>query len=68
MGPPKDKVIQFEPRWTRARARQMEEEQQQAQNKNDTRMEELIITNNIKALIKMDQEKWDAHLNKTGPS
>jgi len=27
MGPPKDKIIQFEPRWTRARAAQMEEEQ-----------------------------------------
>ncbi len=27
MGPPKDKIIQFEPRWTRACAAQMEEEQ-----------------------------------------
>ena len=68
MGPPKDKIIQFEPRWTRARAAQMREEQNQAQmNANaDARIEELIKTNNIAALIKTDQEKWDKCLIKSG--
>ena len=58
MGPPKDKIILFEPRWTRARAAQMEEEQKWADE--DANIEELIKTNNIAALIKMDQDKWDA--------
>jgi hypothetical protein len=53
MGPPKDKVIQFKPRWTRARARQMEEEQ--AQKDAHAHIEELIKTNQIKLLIKTDQ-------------
>jgi hypothetical protein len=68
MGPPKDKIIQFEPRWTRARAAQMREEQNWAQMNTDAdaRIEELIKTNNIAALIKTDQEKWDVCLIKTG--
>jgi len=45
----------------------MEEEQKQAQKEADTNIVELIQTNNIAALIKMDQEKWDACLIKTGP-
>jgi hypothetical protein len=69
MGPPKDKIIQFEPRWTRAHARQMVEEQQQMQNQKDedAHIKESIKTNNINVLIKMDQEKWDTCLIKTGP-
>ncbi len=55
-GPPTDKIIQFEPRWTRARAAQMKEEQKRAQMKvdADANIEELIKTNNIAALIKTD--------------
>jgi len=66
MGPPKDKIIQFEPRWTRARAAQMEEERKRTQTNADANIEELIKTNNIVALIKTDQEKWDACLIKLG--
>jgi len=68
MGPPKDKTIQFEPRWTRARAAQMEEEQKWAQRNAiaDANIEKLIKTNNIAALIKTDQERWDACLIKLG--
>jgi len=49
MGPPKDKIIQFEPRWTRARAAQMREEQKQAQMNTDAdaKIEELIKTYQI---------------------
>jgi len=66
----KDKSIQFELRWTRARAAQMEEEQKQAERNvdADTHIEESIKTNNIAALIKIDLEKWDGCLIKTGPS
>jgi len=66
----KDKSIQFELRWTRARAAQMEEEQKQAERNvdADTHIEESIKTNNIAALIKIDLEKWDGCLIKTGSS
>ena len=69
-GLPKDKTIQLEPRWTRARPSQMEEEQKWAQRNEDmdANIEELIKTNSIAALIKRDQGKWDACLIKTGPS
>jgi hypothetical protein len=70
MGLPKPKIVQFVPRWTRGRARQMEEEQQQAQRDalTEAHIEALIKTNNIEALIKTDQQKWDTYLIKTGPS
>ncbi len=62
MGPPKDKVIQFEPRLTRAHAaRQKEEEQEQKDA--DAHIEELFKTNQIEVLIKTDQQKWDACLS-----
>ncbi len=66
----KDKSIQFELRWTRARAAQIEEEQKQAERNvdTDTHIEESIKTNNIAALIKIDLEKWDGCLIKTEPS
>jgi hypothetical protein len=68
-GPPKDTTIQFPPRWTRARAQQMRQEQEAAQtNAQDLLIEELIKTHNIAALIKTEQQKWDACLIKTGPS
>jgi transposase InsO family protein len=69
-GPPKDKTVQFPPRWTRARAQQMREEQAQAQQAQGSAqiIEELIKTGNIAALIKLDQRRWDACLIKTGPS
>jgi len=68
MGPPKDKVNQFEPRWTRAR--QIEEGQKQVQKAADAdaHIEELIKTGNIAAFIKTEQQKWNACLIKTGPS
>jgi hypothetical protein len=68
MGPPKDKVNQFEPRWTRAR--QIEEGQKQVQKAADAdaHIEELIKTGNIAALIKTEQQKWNVCLIKTGPS
>jgi len=67
-GLPKDKTIQFEPRWTRASAAQREEEQKRAKRNGDANanIEELIKTSNITALIKTDQEKWDACLIKSG--
>ena len=65
MGPPKDKTIQFEPRWTRARAARQKEEEQ-AQKDADAHIEELIKTNKIEVLIKTDQQKWDACLIKNG--
>ena len=69
MGPPKTTTIQFPPRWTRARAQQMRQEQEAAQpNAQDLLIEELIKNHNIAALIKTEQQKWDACLIKTGPS
>jgi hypothetical protein len=69
LGPPKDTTIQFPPRWTRARAQQMRQEQEAAQTSaQDLLIEELIKTHNIAALIKTEQQKWDACLIKTGPS
>jgi len=70
MGPPKDKVIQFEPRWTRASAARQKEEEQEEQVRKDTdaHIEELSKTNKIEVLIKTDQQKWDACLIKTGDS
>ncbi len=50
MGPPKDKIIQFEPRWTRARAARQKEEEK-AQKDADAQIEELIKTNKIEVLI-----------------
>jgi len=55
-------------RWTRARTRQMEEVRQQAQENTDAHIKELIKTNNIMALIKTDQRKWEMCLIKTGPN
>ncbi len=53
MGQPKDKVIQFEPRWTRALAARQKEEEQ-ARKDADAHIEELIKTNQIEVLIKTD--------------
>ncbi len=62
-GRQKDKVIQFEPRWTRARAARLKEEEQAGKDE-DAHIEELIKTNQTEVLIKTDQQKWDACLIK----